>query len=89
MEESKDEVSYSTYFLVTWTWTCIQAVLPGMILTMPEPSARDYATRNCSCVIDKYRAAVTEEELKMLTQEQRGEMGEHFAKICMGLASES
>lgn len=89
MEESEVEVSYSTYFLVTWTLTCIQAVLPGMILTMPEPIARDYATRNCSCVIDKYRAAVTEEELKMLTPKQRGEMGEHFAKICTGIASES
>jgi len=82
-------MSYSTYFIVTWTWSCIQAVLPSMLQTMPEPIARDYAKRNCSCVVDKFRAAVTEKELKMLTREQRGEMGEHFAKICTGLAAES
>ena len=89
MEESEVKVSYSTYFLVTWTWTCIQAVLPSMLQTMPRPIAQDYATRNCSCVVDKFRAAVTEEELKMLTPEQRGEMGEHYAKICTGIAAES
>lgn len=82
-------MSYSTYFLVTWTWTCIQAVLPSMLQTMPRPIAQDYATRNCSCVVDKFRAAVTEEELKMLTPEQRGEMGEHYARICTGLGAES
>ena len=82
-------MSYSTYFIVTWTWSCIQAVMPAMLQTMPEPIARDYATRNCSCVVDKFRSAVTEEELKMLTREQRGEMGEHYARICTGLGLES
>jgi len=82
-------MSYSTYFIVTWTWSCMQAVIPSMLQTMPEPMAQNYAVEKCSCVIDKFRMTITEDELKRLTHQQRGEMGEHFARICTGLGSES
>jgi hypothetical protein len=82
-------MSYSTYFLVTWTWTCMQAVIPSMLQHSPEPIASQYALQQCSCVIDKFREAVTEEELKMLTVEQRGEMGEFYARVCTGISKES
>lgn len=60
-----------------------------MLQHTPEPIASQYALQQCSCVIDKFRSAVTEEELKMLTVEQRTQMGEHYARICTGLGAES
>ena len=77
--------SYTTYFLVTWTWTCMQAVIPSMLQHAPEPIASQYALQQCSCVIDKFREVVSERQLKMLTVEQRTEMGDSFARQCTGL----
>lgn len=80
--------SYTTYFLVTWTWTCMQAVIPSMLQHAPEPIASQYALQQCSCVIDKFREVVSERQLKMLTVEQRTEMGDTFARQCTGLEKE-
>lgn len=77
--------SYTTYFLVTWTWTCMQAVIPSMLQHAPEPIASQYALQQCSCVIDKFREVVSERQLQMLTVEQRTEMGDTFARQCTGL----
>lgn len=80
--------SYTTYFLVTWTWTCMQAVIPSMLQHAPEPIASQYALQQCACVIDKFREVVSERQLKMLTVEQRTEMGDTFARQCTGLEKE-
>jgi len=80
--------SYTTYFLVTWTWTCMQAVIPSMLQHAPEPIASQYALQQCSCVIDKFRDVVSEKQLQMLTVEQRTEMGDTFARQCTGLEKE-
>ena len=80
--------SYPTYFLVTWTWTCMQAVIPSMLQHAPEPIASQYALQQCACVIDKFREVVSERQLKMLTVEQRTEMGDTYARQCTGLEKE-
>lgn len=63
----------------------MQAVIPSMLQHAPEPIASQYALQQCACVIDKFREVVSERQLKMLTVEQRTEMGDTFARQCTGL----
>ena len=75
-------MSYSTYFLVTWTWTCIQAVIPSMLQHTPEPIASQYALQQCSCVIDKFRRDYPFDAVIQLTSEERKRAGEIYANQC-------
>lgn len=66
----------------------MQAVIPSMLQHAPEPIASQYALQQCACVIDKFRDVVSERQLKMLTVEQRTEMGDTYARQCTGLEKE-
>ena len=87
--QAHEEHDYKTHYLFIWTGNCTNRLIPTFQQRgVPWSYSFSLASQSCSCVIDQFRQDYTQNEVMLLTDEERSERSFYYTQVCHGQIKE-